>query len=148
MKKNTNELKSFIKDISWCGESYDSNASIVDVNNGKIVRVRPLHYDWKYDPGEFNPWKIEARGQTFEPTMKTLIPPLSLSYKKRCYSPNWVRYPLKRVDFDPQGERHIKNRGESRYMRISWDEALDIISSEIKRIREKYATSAIFYQSD
>ncbi len=144
----TKEVQSFIKDISWCGESYGSNASLVDVQDGKIVRIRPFHYDWKYDPTEFNPWKIEARGRTFEPLMKTLLPPLSLSYKRRCYSPNRILYPLKRVDFDYKGERHIENRGKSRYVRISWDEALDIIASEIKRIQEKYTTVAIFYQSD
>jgi molybdopterin guanine dinucleotide-containing S/N-oxide reductase-like protein len=148
LKKETQVEKSFVKDISWCGESYGSNASVVDVMNGKIVRIRPLHYDWKYKPDEFNPWKIEARGQTFEPTMKTLIPPLTLSYKKRCYSPNRIRYPLKRVDFDPQGDRHVENRGKSHYVRISWDEALDIISSEIMRIKDKYTTTAILYQSD
>jgi molybdopterin guanine dinucleotide-containing S/N-oxide reductase-like protein len=140
--------QSYVKDISWCGESYGSNASVVDVKDGKIIRIRPLHYDWQYRPEEFNPWKIEARGQTFEPTMKTLIPPLTLSYKKRCYSPNRIRYPLKRVDFDPKGDRHTENRGKSRYVRISWEEALDIVSAEIQRIKEKYTTKAIFYQSD
>jgi molybdopterin guanine dinucleotide-containing S/N-oxide reductase-like protein len=148
LNRDIQGTESFVKDISWCGESYGSNASIVDVRDGKIVRIRPLHYDWKYEPREFNPWKIEARGQTFEPLMKTLIPPISLSYKKRCYSLNRVRYPLKRVDFDPKGERHIENRGKSHYVRISWDEALDIISSEIIRIKQKYTTTAIFYQSD
>jgi len=148
VKEKVVEERSCVKDISWCGESYGSNASVVDVKDGKIVRVRPLHYDWKYKPEEFSPWKIEARGQTFEPTMKTLIPPLTLSYKKRCYSPNRVRYPLKRVDFDPQGDRRIQNRGKSGYVRISWDEALDIISSEILRIKKEYTTTAILYQSD
>ena len=148
MGNNSQEIKSFIKDISWCGESYGSNASVVDVQDGKILRIRPLHYDWKYQPAEFNPWKIEAHGQTFEPTMKTLIPPITLSYKKRCYSPNRIRYPLKRVDFDHKGERNIENRGKSRYLRISWDEALDIIASEIIRIKKTYTTKAIFYQSD
>jgi len=148
LKQEKQSETSFVKDISWCGESYGSNASVVDVKNGRIVRVRPLHYDWKYKPEEFNPWKIEARGKTFEPTMKTLIPPLTLSYKKRCYSPARVKFPLKRVDFDPEGDRHIENRGKSLYKRITWKEALDIIAGEIQRIRKKYGTTAILYQSD
>jgi molybdopterin guanine dinucleotide-containing S/N-oxide reductase-like protein len=148
LKSETTMEKSYVKDISWCGESYGSNASVVDVKNGKIIRIRPLHYDWKYDPKEFNPWKIKARGQTFEPTMKTLIPPLTLSYKKRCYSPNRIRYPMKRVDFDHKGNRNIENRGKSRYERISWDEALNIIADEIARIKDTYTTNAILYQSD
>ena len=40
---------------------------------------------------------------------------------------------MKRVDFDPQGERNPQNRGISGYERISWDEALDIVANEIKR---------------
>jgi len=146
--KKAEQEKSFIKDISWCGVGNGANASVVDVKNGRIVRIRPLHYDWKYKPEEFNPWKMEARGKVFEPTMKSLIPPLSLAYKKRAYSPNRILYPLKRVDFDPKGERNMENRGKSRFVRISWDEALDIIVSEMKRVKEEYGPTAIFYQSD
>jgi molybdopterin guanine dinucleotide-containing S/N-oxide reductase-like protein len=145
---NISNEKTCIKDISWCGASFCSNATAVDVKDGKIVRVRPLHYDWKYQPEEFNPWVMEARGQTFRPSMKTLVPPLSLSYKKRAYSPNRILYPLKRVDWDPRGERNPQKRGTSKYKRISWEEALNIISAEIKRIQKQYTTNAILYQSD
>jgi molybdopterin guanine dinucleotide-containing S/N-oxide reductase-like protein len=148
LAENISQEKNCVKDISFCGASNGSNATVVDVKNGKIVRVRPLHYDWKYSREDFKPWKMEVRGQTFEPSMKTLIPPITLSYKKRAYSPNRVRYPLKRVDFDPKGERNTRNRGISHYVRISWDEALDIVSGEIKRIKEKYTTNAILLQSD
>ena len=81
---------------------------------------------------------MDARGRTFEPSMKTLIPPYSLAYKKRVYSPARIRYPMKRVDLDPNGERNPQNRGVSKYERISWDEALDIITSEMKRVKETY----------
>jgi trimethylamine-N-oxide reductase (cytochrome c) len=148
VNKEHGSEQAFVKDISWCGESYGSNTSIVDVKDGKIIRIRPLNYDWKYRPEEFNPWKLEVRGKTFEPLMRTLIPPLTLSYKKRCYSPNRVRYPLKRTDFDPNGNRHIENRGKSLYTRISWDEALSIVAGEIQRIKAQYTTTAILYQSD
>ena len=57
-------------------------------------------------------------------------------------------YPLKRVDWDPKGERNTQNRGKSGYERISWDEALDIIVSEIKRVIKKYGPTAILAQSD
>ena len=71
-----------------------------------------------------------------------------MAYKKRIYSPNRILYPLKRVDWDPKGERNPQNRGKSGYVRISWDEALDIIVSEIKRIKKQYGMSAILSQSD
>jgi len=65
----------------------------VDVKDGKIVRIRPLHYDSKYDPKQFNPWKITKSGKTLEPLMKAVPPPFSLAYKKRVYSPNRIKYP-------------------------------------------------------
>jgi len=142
------EEKTFIMDLGFDSVGSGANASVVDVKNGRIIRIRPLHYDWKYKPEEFNPWRIEARGKTFEPTMKSLIPPISLAYKKRVYSPNRILYPLKRVDFDPNGDRNTENRGKSKYVRISWDEVLEIIASEIKRIKEKYGTTAILLQAD
>ena len=46
-----------------------------------------------------------------------------------------------RVDFDPNGERHPENRGKSGYRRVSWEEALDLVASEMKRIRSKYGPS-------
>jgi len=138
-----------IRDISFCGVPENgSNASMVDVKDGKIVRIRPMHYDWKYEKADLNPWKFEVRGSTFEPSMKTLIPPYSLAYKKRVYSPARIRYPMMRVDFDPHGERNPQNRGVSKYKRISWDEALDVIAGEMNRIKEKYGPTALLYQSD
>jgi molybdopterin guanine dinucleotide-containing S/N-oxide reductase-like protein len=120
----------------------------VDVKDGKIVRVRPFHYDWKYDMKSFNPWKFERNGVTLEPLTKTLIGPYSLAYKKRTYSPNRIKYPLKRVDWDPKGERNTQNRGKSKFVRISWDEATDLIVSEIKRIHKKYGPLAVMLQGD
>jgi anaerobic selenocysteine-containing dehydrogenase len=141
--------KSFLKGLSFIASSSgDANTSVVDVKNGRIVRIRPLHFDWKYDKKSFNPWRMTARGQTFEPAMKSLIPPYGLGYKKRIYSPNRILYPLKRADWDPDGDRNIENRGKSGYVRISWDEALDIIVKEIKRIHNKYGPWAILSQGD
>ena len=147
-RESASEEKSYLKGLGFCSVSADANSSVVDVKNGKIIRIRPLHYDWKYKPQEFNPWKIKARGKVFEPKMKALIPPYSLSYRKRVYSPNRILYPLKRVDWDPKGDRYPENRGKSGYVRISWDEALEIIASEIKRVNKKYGPYAILSQSD
>ena len=141
--------QTLIRDISFCGVPENgSNASMVDVKDGKIIRIRPMHYDWKYDPKDMNPWKMESRGKTFEPSMKTLLPPYSIAYKNRVYSPARILYPMMRVDFDPNGDRNPQNRGISKYKRISWDQALDIITSEMKRIKKKYGPTALLYESD
>jgi molybdopterin guanine dinucleotide-containing S/N-oxide reductase-like protein len=148
LKTESGQEKSFLKALGFCANTQDGNTSVIDVKEGKIIRIRPLHFDWKYKPEEYNPWKIKARGKTFEPDKRTTVPPLSLSYKKRVYSPNRVLFPLKRFDFDPNGERNPQNRGTSGYVRISWDEALDIITAEIRRVIKQYGPYAIFSQSD
>lgn len=49
-----------------------------------------------------------------------------------------LNYPMRRV---PGTER-----GEGKYERISWDEALDTIASEFTRIKETYGNEAVFVQ--
>ncbi|HSW56872.1 MAG TPA: molybdopterin-dependent oxidoreductase, partial [Dehalococcoidales bacterium] len=139
---------SFVKGLGFCAHGFDANSSVVDVKEGRIVRIKPLHFDWKYDPSEFAPWKMEARGTTFRPAMQSLIPAFSLGYKQRVYSPNRILYPLKRVDWDPDGERRTQNRGKSKYVRISWNKALDIITAELKRVFATYGPYAVLSQSD
>ena len=146
--QKADEEKTVIKSTGFCSFGIGSNVAAVDVKNGKIVRTRPLHYDWKYKPEDFGPWKIEARGKEFGPAMKSLLPPFSLVYKKRIYSPNRIMYPLKRVDWDPKGDRNPENRGKSGYVRISWEEAIQIVADEIMRIKEKYGMYAILGQVD
>jgi molybdopterin guanine dinucleotide-containing S/N-oxide reductase-like protein len=148
--------KTIVRDISWCGVFNGANASMVDVKDGRIVRIRPARYYEQYTKEEVNPWVMNARGSTFEPSDKSLIPPLSLAYKKRVFSPARIRYPMKRVDWDPTGApgstgpggRNAQNRGVSKYVRISWDEALDLIAGEMRRIKATYGPTAILNQSD
>jgi anaerobic selenocysteine-containing dehydrogenase len=140
---------SFIKGLGLNGFSSSCSCpTIIDTRYGKIIRMRPLRYDLHYKPEQFNPWKIDARGQVFEPDMKVLLPPLFLAYKKRIYSPNRILYPMKRVDWDPNGKRNTENRGKSKFVRISWDEAVDLIVSEIKRIKDTYGMEGILSQSE
>ena len=52
-----NEEMTFIKSMGFCSFGIGANVAAIDVKNGKIVRTRPLHYDWKYSRQEINPWK-------------------------------------------------------------------------------------------
>jgi anaerobic selenocysteine-containing dehydrogenase len=140
--------KQVIKGLSLIGQAEAGSPAVVDVNDGKITRIRPLDYEWKYDKEDFNAWKVEARGKTFAPPMHAVLGPIMTSYKKRVYSKNRVRYPLKRVDWDPNGERNPQNRGKSGYVRISWDEAAEIVAAELKRIGATYGPEAVLSQSD
>ncbi len=121
---------------------------MIDVKNGKVLRVRPFRFDEKYDREKIRTWKIEKGGKVLEPKWKSMPGPYSLAYKKRVYSPNRIKYPLIRVDWDPHGERNPQNRGKSKFRRASWDEVTTIIADEIRRIHAKYGVNAILMQGD
>lgn len=142
------KIKTYIKGLGFCGFGAGANTAEVDVKDGKVLRIRPMRYDKKYTKEELNAWKLEAKGKTFHVPMKSQIPPLSLVYKKRVYSPNRILYPMKREDWDPNGERNPQNRGKSKFVRITWDEATDIIASEIRRIEKEYGLNSILVQGD
>ena len=111
----------------------------VYVKDGKIVRMTPIEFDDR-DP---QPWTIKAKGKEFTPPRKTSLAPHGQTVKSTIYSPDRILYPMKRVDFDPNGERNPQNRGVSGYERISWDEALDIVANEIKRQKTVHGNGAI-----
>lgn len=115
----------------------------VYVKNDKIVRITPI----EFDDTDAQPWTIEARGKRFTPPRKTTVNAHTLAWKSMIYSKDRLLYPMKRVDFDPKGERNLQNRGVSGYERISWDEALDIVSSEMRRMKVEHGPGAIMHGS-
>jgi len=112
----------------------------VYVKNDKIIRITPIEFD---DAEDAPSWSVTARGQTFTPPRRTTVAPHALASKSVVYSKDRLLYPLKRVDFDPNGNRNCANRGKSGYERISWDEALNIVATEIKRVRREHGKGAI-----
>jgi trimethylamine-N-oxide reductase (cytochrome c) len=111
----------------------------VYVKDGRILRITPMEFDESDAPT----WSIEARGRRWTPPRQTTLAPHSMCSKSTIYAPNRLLYPMKRVDFDPNGERNCQNRGISGYERISWDEALDIVANEIKRVKRDFGPGAI-----
>jgi anaerobic dimethyl sulfoxide reductase subunit A len=57
-----------------------------------------------------------------------------LAYRKRQYHPDRLKYPMKRAG----------KRGEGKFERMSWEEALDRIASEFKRIKAAYGNQAFY----
>ncbi|MGD0024807.1 MAG: molybdopterin-dependent oxidoreductase, partial [Xanthobacteraceae bacterium] len=111
----------------------------VYVRDGKIVRVLPL----VADENDFRPWTIEAGGRRYSPPKKFNVAPYVLTERDRVYADDRIKYPLKRVNFDPSGPRNPESRGKAGYERISWEEALDIVAGEIKRVQDAHGPSAV-----
>ena len=61
--------------------------------------------------------------------------PRGRAYRQRVYAPDRLLYPLKRT-----GER-----GTREFDRISWDEALDTVASEMKRIKDAYGNASFLH---
>ncbi|MFO7999333.1 MAG: molybdopterin-dependent oxidoreductase [Bacteroidales bacterium] len=88
----------------------------LSIREGKIVRI-----ETDDRPGD----------DISDPQLRACI--RGRAYRRRQYHPDRLKYPMKRVG----------KRGEGRFERISWDEALDMMATELKRIKEKYGNSAI-----
>jgi anaerobic dimethyl sulfoxide reductase subunit A len=56
------------------------------------------------------------------------------AYLRRQYHPDRLLHPLKRVG----------RRGEGRFERIGWDEALDLLAGQIQRVRTEHGNGALF----
>lgn len=64
------------------------------------------------------------------------------SMRKLVFGADRLKYPIKRKHWEPGGgDRTL--RGCDEWVRISWDEALDLTAAEIKRIVEEYGNTAI-----
>jgi anaerobic dimethyl sulfoxide reductase subunit A len=90
---------------------------VAHVRDGKIVRLDSDDRD--YDEID-NPRLLAcSRGK---------------AYLRRQYHPDRLQYPLKRTG----------KRGEGKFERITWDEALTTVAEKIDHIKEKYGNSALF----
>ncbi len=58
------------------------------------------------------------------------------SYRERMYDPDRLKYPMKRVG----------KRGEGKFERITWDEALQTIADNLKEVMQEYGPDAVYMQ--
>ena len=62
-----------------------------------------------------------------------------MSTRRIVTAPERLKYPMKRKHWQPGGtDYHPEMRGVDEWERISWDEATDIIASELLRVRDTY----------
>lgn len=98
------------KVISMCGICPGYCGAQVEVVDGRLERVEPL----PEHPINF-------------------LCPRGLASRQVVYSPDRLKYPLKR-----EGER-----GEGRWARIGWEEALDTIAMRLQEVASQYGPAAV-----
>ncbi len=115
--------------VTSCDHNCGSRHMLVAHKKGDVI-VRLSTDDGRYQAGG-------AFGKdTFaEPQLRACL--RGRSYRSRIYSQERLLYPMKRV-----GER-----GEGKFKRISWDEALGEIAKKMIELKSKYGPTAILDQA-
>lgn len=76
---------------------------------------------------------VKIEGNPDHPQNEGILCPKALSYVQLLYHPDRLKYPLKRVG----------QRGEGKWERVSWGEAMDTIAKRLLEIREKHGPEAL-----
>ena len=111
-KSDQSEAKVRIVPTGACYDCGGRCVLKVHVRDGVAIRVET-------DDGDEPQLRACARGR---------------AYRKQVYSPDRLRFPLKRIG----------SRGEGQFERISWDEALDTVATKLVQIKETYGPRAIW----
>ncbi|RPJ04649.1 MAG: hypothetical protein EHM36_09700, partial [Deltaproteobacteria bacterium] len=76
--------------------------------------------------------KVESADYPGDPTARSVCLK-GLASTRLVYHPDRLKHPLKRVG----------DRGEGKWQRITWDEALDAIASKLLQVKEKYGPESV-----
>ncbi|NVO15095.1 MAG: trimethylamine-N-oxide reductase TorA [Rhodoplanes sp.] len=61
------------------------------------------------------------------------------------YSPSRVQYPMVRKGFLEKGHKSdTAERGTGAFVRVSWDQALDLVARELKRVKAEFGPASFF----
>ncbi|AFJ45267.1 molybdopterin guanine dinucleotide-containing S/N-oxide reductase [Shimwellia blattae] len=96
----------------------------------------------------WGPVQVETDGErvlTSRGVLDTALPnSLQTVVADQVHSPARIRYPMARKGFLASPEAPLGERGKDEYVRISWEQALDLIDKQHRRIRTAYGPGAIF----
>jgi anaerobic dimethyl sulfoxide reductase subunit A len=115
--------------VTSCAHNCGSRHMLVAHKKGDVI-VRLSTDDGRYQLDGFFGKDTEE-----EPQLRGCL--RGRSYRQRLYSPERLLYPMMRVG----------KRGEGKFKRVSWDEALDHVSTKMIEIKEKYGPTALVDQS-
>ncbi len=97
------------------------------VKDGKVVAVEP---DDRYNTNVGREDAALSEQDILKIRLQRRPCVMGLAFHRYIYHPDRILYPLKRAP----GTK----RGEGKYVRISWNEALTTIADKMKEVREKY----------
>ncbi|HFN7035810.1 TPA: biotin sulfoxide reductase [Escherichia coli] len=96
----------------------------------------------------WGPMLVETDGETVFSSRGALATgmenSLQSAVRDQVHSNTRVRFPMVRKGFLASPENPQGIRGQDEFVRVSWDEALDLIHRQHKRIREAYGPASIF----
>lgn len=96
----------------------------------------------------WGPMLVETDGKTVFSSRGALATgmenSLQSAVRDQVHSNTRVRFPMVRKGFLASPENPQGIRGQDEFVRVSWDEALDLIHQQHKRIREAYGPASIF----
>jgi len=115
--------------VTSCAHNCGSRHMLVAHKKGDVI-VRLSTDDGRYQQGgEF------GKDTEEEPQLRACL--RGRSYRQRLYSPERLLYPMGRVG----------KRGEGKFKRLTWDEALDYVATKMIELKEKYGPTALLDQS-
>jgi anaerobic selenocysteine-containing dehydrogenase len=102
------------------------------VKDGVVIAVEP---DDRYNTGVGREDAVLSEEDLLKVRLQRRPCTKGLVFHKHLYHPERILYPLK---IAPNTKR-----GEGKYVRISWDEALDTIADKMRESREKYGPYSV-----
>ncbi len=136
--------RSFLKGVattsaaSVIGPSLLASASANAVETTGTWKVTGSHW------GAFRAHIYAGKVQEIKPLELDKNPTEMLNgIKGIIYSPSRVRYPMVRLDWLKKHKYSADTRGNNRFIRVTWDEALDLFYRELERIQKDYGPWAL-----
>src|SRR5260370_7825382 len=87
---------------------------------------------------------VKIQGDPAHPVTRGFLCAKVAKYLDRVYSPDRLLYPMRRVSPKGVADKSVRaTQAEQVFQRITWDEALDEITSRLKSIAAEFGTEAI-----
>ena len=115
--------------VTSCAHNCGSRHMLVAHKKGDVI-VRLSSDDGRYQQGGYY-----GKDTFEEPQLRACL--RGRSYRLRVYSPERLLYPMIRVG----------KRGEGKFRRATWDEALTMVATKMVELKQKYGPTALLDQS-